>query len=381
MRRRLILVLSGLFVFTGLGFAPAHATSTYNGTSGVVSCSTSGTFTIADNIVTSSTNCSGLVEIPFGVTTIGIDAFSLQFLTSVSIPDSVTSIGVRAFYGNQITRVELSRNLQFIAMDAFRGNQLTHLTIPNTVTEIGEFGFAENQILSNVTFLGNAPLTEHRDIFFFSDPALNIDVHAEAAGWGATFSGVPVRRNFLTTFDSNSGTSVSSQRFSTGLAVTAPTAPTRAGHTFDGWSATNGGPTVSFPYNPGVAANVTLFAKWTEIPVVVTPPTGPPPAALPTVDLVAQAAAADLAARTFKSKSRFAIKPLAKRVGVQMVSPRAKVTFRVAKASRKVCTKSGTRIRTLRPGNCVVTFTVKEPRPKKGKAPRATRTVKTLVIQ
>ena len=115
--------------------------------------------------------------------------------------------------------------------------------------------------------------------------------------------------------------------------------------------------------------------------MVVTPPAALPSVEVPTVDLVAQAAAADLATRTLSAKTRFAIKPLAARVGVQMVSPRAKVTFKVAKASRKVCTKSGSRLRTLRPGNCVVTFTVQEPKPKKGKAPRATRTVKTLVVR
>jgi hypothetical protein len=96
---------------------------------------------------------------------------------------------------------------------------------------------------------------------------------------------------------------------------------------------------------------------------------------------VANLAAAELAARTIGLKKKFAIKPLAKQVGVPIVSPKAKVTFKVAKSSKKVCTKSGSKLKTLKAGNCVVTFTVQEPKPKKGKKPKATKTVKTFVVQ
>lgn len=44
-------------------------------------------------------------------------------------------------------------------------------------------------------------------------------------------------------------------------------APVRAGYTFGGWSATDGGPVVSFPYDPGVTSPITLFANW--VPMVV----------------------------------------------------------------------------------------------------------------
>lgn len=94
-----------------------------------------------------------------------------------------------------------------------------------------------------------------------------------------------------------------------------------------------------------------------------------------------EAAAADLASRTVKAKARFASKSLAKRVGVKMVSSKAKVTFTVASSSRKICVKSGTSLRTLKKGNCRVTFTVQEPKPKKGKALKPRRTTKTLVVQ
>ena len=116
-----------------------------------------------------------------------------------------------------------------------------------------------------------------------------------------------------------------------------------------------------------------------EIP---PPPTEEPPAAIPpAVDSAAQAAAADLASRTVSAKATFASKSLANRVGVKMVSSKAKVTFTVASSSRKICVKSGTSLRTLTVGNCRVTFTVQEPKPKKGKALKPKRTTKTLVVR
>ena len=61
-------------------------------------------------------------EIPYGVTSIGFDAFYFcSSLESVTIPDSVTSIGAYAFY------------------DCYR---LVSVTIPNSVTSIGDYAFA-----------------------------------------------------------------------------------------------------------------------------------------------------------------------------------------------------------------------------------------------
>ena len=95
----------------------------------------------------------------------------------------------------------------------------------------------------------------------------------------------------------------------------------------------------------------------------------------------AQAAAAELASRTVSAKKKYAAKSLAQQTGVPIVSPKAKVSMAVAKASKPFCVKSGSSIKTLKAGNCVVTFTVQEPKPKKGKKPKATKTVKTLVVQ
>ncbi|MCX8530176.1 MAG: InlB B-repeat-containing protein [Rhodoluna sp.] len=65
------------------------------------------------------------------------------------------------------------------------------------------------------------------------------------------------------TFDARGGSSVSSDYFSEGERIeTAPAAPTRAGYSFLGWSKTADGDIVGFPYTPGVASDILLYAKW-----------------------------------------------------------------------------------------------------------------------
>jgi uncharacterized repeat protein (TIGR02543 family) len=71
--------------------------------------------------------------------------------------------------------------------------------------------------------------------------------------------------NSLTvTFDSQSGSLVANGTVATNASLTAPTAPTRAGYTFSGWSATSSGSVVSFTggYTHGQTANFTLYALW-----------------------------------------------------------------------------------------------------------------------
>ena len=112
-------------------------------------------------------------------------------------------------------------------------------------------------------------------------------------------------------------------------------------------------------------------------------PPAPAPAgnSVPAIETPAQVVDTGLAARTVSAKKKFSAKSLAKQVGVTIVSSKATVSISAAKSYKKVCTKSGAKLRTLKAGNCVVTFTVQEPKPKKGKKPKATKTTTTLVVQ
>lgn len=70
--------------------------------------------------------------------------------------------------------------------------------------------------------------------------------------------------NLTVTYDTKGGSNVStSSTVSGGSVASAPTRPTRDGYTFAGWSATNGGVAITFPYTHGATSNFTLHALWT----------------------------------------------------------------------------------------------------------------------
>lgn len=84
-----------------------------------VNCATSGSFTVTDSVVTSSTLCVGAIEIPDGVTAVAANVFKDSGVTSVKFPASFTTLGDNAFAG--------SANLNTVT---FKGNAPTLGTAP-----------------------------------------------------------------------------------------------------------------------------------------------------------------------------------------------------------------------------------------------------------
>jgi len=77
--------------------------------------------------------------------------------------------------------------------------------------------------------------------------------------------------NLVVSFDSQGGRAVKNKTTLIGSALTAPTAPTRAGYTFVGWfTSTTGGSAVSFPYMHGQTADFTMYAHWVGNALTVT---------------------------------------------------------------------------------------------------------------
>ena len=77
--------------------------------------------------------------------------------------------------------------------------------------------------------------------------------------------------NNVVTYDSRGGTTVANGAFATGESIaSAPTAPTRTGYTFDGWSTSTTGAAISFPYFPGATTGITLYARWIEVTYSIT---------------------------------------------------------------------------------------------------------------
>jgi uncharacterized repeat protein (TIGR02543 family) len=80
-------------------------------------------------------------------------------------------------------------------------------------------------------------------------------------------------------YNTNGGSAISTSDFiRNGTIASAPTAPTRSGYTFNGWSAIDGGSAITFPYSPAVNSDITLFAKWTSntAPTESSPSTNAP---------------------------------------------------------------------------------------------------------
>jgi uncharacterized repeat protein (TIGR02543 family) len=355
-------------------------------------------------------NATGLltsITIPSSVTSIGEQAFTASALTSITIPSSVTSIGHSAFSDSQsltsvtipssvtsipdgmfsestsLTSVTIPSSVTSIGSGAFSMTSLTSVTIPSSVTSIGHSAFYRATALGSIYYLGNAPATVDEDAFFGVASGAKAYIKSGATGFanvGTNWNGLVVEVGVYTvSYNTTGGSSISAQGFRGNIAE--PSAPTRTGYTFAGWSATDGGSVLTFPYTPTSNSDLTLYAKWNAIPVIETPVTVAETPVTVVDNSAAIAAAAELAARTIRAKKSSAAKSLAKQVGIRIVSSKATVSISPAKSSKKICTKSGSKLRTIKAGNCVVTFTVQEPKPKKGKKPKATKTVKTLVVR
>jgi uncharacterized repeat protein (TIGR02543 family) len=349
------------------------------------------------------------VTLSEGVTSIGGSAFQgATALTSMTIPASVTSIGGNAFSGaTSLTSISFAANSQLVSIGSFAFNNmpaltsivipngvtsigsgafsgatsLASVTIPASVTSIGSTAFADATSLVHVYFLGNAPGTVGSDAFYNIGSSPTVHILFSATGFNIAnnlWNGLTVSYRYTATFNSTGGSSVSSVNFFSSGSIAEPTAPTRVGHTFSGWSLTQGGAAVSFPYTPTSLGDVVFYAKWTAPPAVdnQAPVFNSAPAVVES-----QIPITKPVTQTFSSKKLLEPKSLAKQVGVKIVSTKATVALYVAVSSRKVCLVTGSRLKTLKAGKCIVTFTVQEPKTKSGKLPRALKQVKTLIIK
>ncbi|MDA7807052.1 InlB B-repeat-containing protein, partial [Aquiluna sp.] len=93
---------------------------------------------------------------------------------------------------------------------------------------------------------------------------------------GSSSSIAVAATTYNASFNANGGSSVSTATFIAGGSISEPTAPTKSGYTFNGWSTTldDAATKVTFPYSPGVTTNITLYALWTADPVPVSEDSG-----------------------------------------------------------------------------------------------------------
>jgi len=146
--------------------------------------------------------------------------------------------------------------------------------IPSSITSIQTLGFSRASNLATFYFLGNAPTSVSADAFSFVANGAKAVIKSGATGFanvGQTWNGLIVEEErFTVTYNSASGSAVSSGSFTSGSTIqTAPTS-TRAGYTFLGWSTSSNGSVVNFPYTPTATSDITLFAIWSANTNAVT---------------------------------------------------------------------------------------------------------------
>ena len=113
------------------------------------------------------------------------------------------------------------------------------------------------------TFAGWSEAENGEVISFPYSPAENVDVTLYAK-WTL------IVVYYSLYFDSMGGTDVERISFTQGTSIeSAPEEPARVDYTFDGWSETDGGEVVSFPYTPSANRDIVLYAKWSLTPYFV----------------------------------------------------------------------------------------------------------------
>jgi uncharacterized repeat protein (TIGR02543 family) len=210
---------------------------------------------------------TGAYTIPNGVTSIAESAFNASIATSIYIPASVRSVGDIAFANTSLLKsVTFEPGIQLTGISdyMFYQSAITSISIPASVTEVGEGAFSYASALTSIYFLGSAPENIGDDAFDNISSSAKAYVKTGVSSFGSTWAGLVVTVGVYTvTYNTSGGSAVTAQDYGANIAT--PTSPTRTGYTFAGWSATNAGSTITFPYTPVVKNDVTLFAKWTPI--------------------------------------------------------------------------------------------------------------------
>lgn len=129
------------------------------------------------------------IQIPSSVTTIKRFAFADSTLRSVELPHSITTIEFGAFSDTMLSSIELPNSLKTLKSNAFSGTAITRVVIPESVTEL-----ANAFIGCNLTELsvkagnpvyyskGNCVLTREGNVIVMGCIASEIPAEAEVIG-------------------------------------------------------------------------------------------------------------------------------------------------------------------------------------------------------
>lgn len=348
-----------------------------------------------------------------GLVSIGSSTFyGASSLTSVSIPNSVTSIGDYAFYGS----------------DAI-GTALTKVSIGTGLTNIGNFVFASNTNLTNVDL--PSTLVRMSGSAFQGDLALKVSMQWKTGyallGWNTAddYSGDSYVGDSLNTYLSDGGSALFSQWIENGTCsgggtitvvnnvvtghnscvgfVALPTGTTSIDDqalkdnplltevsiptsiVSIGFSAFEGDTGIQLTVQPRTAYN---FAGWSETEEFAgTIYSG---AQLSTYLSDGSLALypkwnydqswASTTARTLKVKKTYSAKVLAGKISLS-IPTKATISVVTSTATKKYCVKSGSSVKALKTGNCLVTFKIQRPKTSLGVKPPLQSIVMQLIVK
>jgi uncharacterized repeat protein (TIGR02543 family) len=289
---RAITSLASLFIVaSSLGVSSPVNAATYDGVSGTIDCSSSGIVMVSNNVVTTHSNCSGSVEIPAGVMSVGNTAFDNAVeLTGINVHlnnaifssssgvlfNKAATALIRYPSGRSAISYTIPASATSIRRSAFKDAQyIQSVYVPTSVTSIQTLGFSRASNLATVYFLGNAPTSVGSDAFSFVANGAKAVIKSGATGFsneGQIWNGLIVEDDAYTvTYNPANGSAVSSGSFTTGGTIQTAPISTRAGYTLTGWSTSKTGSVVEFPYSPAATSDITMFAIWIANTVASAP--------------------------------------------------------------------------------------------------------------
>ena len=242
-------------------------------------------------------DCSQLstVELPKNgkLKKIGFNAFgyltagSAPIITEIVIPNSVEEIAPYAFnHCTQLATVTFAPDsrLKKIGLSAFQYTAIEEIRIPASVEGLGtepkyESGsaFFSCSNLKKVVFESPSKLNYvSKGNFSRCSENLIICCMDEKVIQKLTETGDVDKGNVdkdrikptypTVTFDFDNGTEMKTEKVENGNTISAPAAPTKEGYVFDGWY-TDVALTQKYDFSKPVIDDMTLYAKWEEVPV------------------------------------------------------------------------------------------------------------------
>ena len=242
-------------------------------------------------------DCSQLstVELPKNgkLKKIGFNAFgyltpgSAPIITEIVIPNSVEEIAPYAFnHCTQLATVTFAPDsrLKNIGLSAFQYTAIEEIRIPASVEGLGtepkyESGsaFFSCSNLKKVVFESPSNLNYvSKGNFSRCSENLIICCMDEKVIQKLTETGDVDKGNVdkdrikptypTVTFDFDNGTEMKTEKVENGNTISAPAAPTKEGYVFDGWY-TDVALTQKYDFSKPVIDDMTLYAKWEEVPV------------------------------------------------------------------------------------------------------------------